>query len=130
MNKALAIVSLSVWTLSATAAETPQRLRDGYARAAGLAPAELSVTEGEAMYRRDGGRGRQCASCHTENPRRQGRTRAGKLIEPLAPSGNAARFTDAAKVEKWFGRNCSDVLGRACSAQEKANLIAWLMSIN
>jgi hypothetical protein len=32
-------------------------------------------------------------------------------------------------VEKWFKRNCSDVLGRACSAQEKGDLLAWLATV-
>lgn len=130
MNKALVMASLSACALNAAAAETPLHLRDGYARAAGLAPAELSVAAGEALFRRGGDGERQCVSCHTEDPRREGKTRAGKLIAPLAPSANAARFTDAAKAEKWFARNCADVLGRACSAREKANLIAWLMTIN
>ena len=43
--------------------------------------------------------------------------------------GNAARFTDSAFVEKWFGRNCDSVLGRACTAAEKADVIAWLSSL-
>jgi hypothetical protein len=30
-----------------------------------------------------------------------------------------ARYTDPAKVEKWFKRNCTEVLGRVCTAQEK-----------
>ncbi|MCX7177296.1 MAG: DUF1924 domain-containing protein, partial [Proteobacteria bacterium] len=44
-------------------------------------------------------------------------------------AANAARFTDPAKVEKWFGRNCEDVLERACSAAEKADFIHWLLTI-
>ena len=44
-----------------------------------------------------------CASCHTDNPKQAGRTRVGKPIEPLAPSANRERFTDAAKVEKYGG---------------------------
>ena len=56
-------------------------------------------------------------------------TRVGKRIEPLAPSANPQRFTDAAKVEKWFRRNCTDVLRRECSAQEKGDFIAWLNQI-
>ena len=52
----------------------------------------------------------------------------GKTIQPLAPAANAQRFTDTAKVEKWFRRNCNDVVGRECSAQEKADILAWLSS--
>ena len=68
----------------------------------------------------------ECASCHTASPKQAGQTRVGKRIEPLAPAANPQRFTDAAKVEKWFRRNCQDVLQRECSAQEKGDFIAWL----
>ena len=37
-----------------------------------------------------------------------------------------ARFTDPAKTEKWFRRNCTEVLGRECSAAEKADFIQFL----
>ena len=70
-----------------------------------------------------------CATCHTADPRNQGKTRANKVIEPMAPIVNPKRFTDAAKVEKWFGRNCKDVLERACTAQEKGDYISYMLSI-
>ena len=53
----------------------------------------------------------------------------GKAIQPLAPAANAERFADPAKTEKWFRRNCNDVLGRECSAGEKADVLAWLMTL-
>lgn len=68
-----------------------------------------------------------CASCHGAAPREQGRTRAGKEIAPMAVSLTPDRFTDPAKVEKWFGRNCNSVLGRDCTAAEKGDFIAYLM---
>jgi cytochrome c peroxidase len=70
-----------------------------------------------------------CSTCHTNDPRSQGKTRANKVIEAMAPSVNPQRFTDAAKVEKWFGRNCKDVLERSCTAQEKGDYIQYLLSI-
>ena len=48
---------------------------------------------------------------------------------PLAPAAHARRFSDAAKAEKWFRRNCNDVLGRECSAAEKADVLAWLNTL-
>jgi hypothetical protein len=30
-------------------------------------------------------------------------------------------------VEKWFTRTCQDVLGRACTAQEKGDFITYMM---
>jgi hypothetical protein len=53
----------------------------------------------------------------------------GKPIAALAPAFNAERFTDAAKVEKWFRRNCNDVVGRECTAAEKANVLSWLRTL-
>ncbi len=117
---------------AAAAADTPAGFMARYAQQAGIAPDTLSAARGEALYRSEhaGKHGPQsCASCHTANPRQAGQTRIGKRIEPLAPSANPERFTDAAKVEKWFRRNCMDVLQRECSAREKGDLIAWLSQL-
>jgi hypothetical protein len=68
-----------------------------------------------------------CASCHTDNPAQAGRhVVTDKAIKPLAPTANAERFSDPAKVEKWFKRNCTEVVGRECSAAEKADFIAFV----
>jgi len=32
-------------------------------------------------------------------------------------------------VDKWFRRNCKDVLSRECSAAEKADVMAYLISL-
>ena len=53
----------------------------------------------------------------------------GKPIAPLAPLANGERFTDLAFADKWFRRNCNDVLGRACTAQEKGDVLAYLMQV-
>jgi hypothetical protein len=73
--------------------------------------------------------GISCSTCHTSDPKSTGRTRANKDIEPLAPSANDKRFTDYKHVEKWFARNCDDVLRRPCSAQEKGDFVTYLLSI-
>jgi hypothetical protein len=71
-----------------------------------------------------------CSSCHGEVPNREGKhVSTGKPIKPLAPSANPARLSDVANTEKWFRRNCRDVLGRECSALEKSDVIAFLRSI-
>lgn len=36
-----------------------------------------------------------------------------KVIEPLAPAFNLQRFSDLAKADKWFRRNCKDLLVRS-----------------
>ena len=69
-----------------------------------------------------------CTTCHTKDPTATGQTRAGKSIAPMAVSATPDRFTDAEKVDKWFTRNCNSVLGRACSALEKGDIITYLSS--
>ncbi|MCA0327095.1 MAG: DUF1924 domain-containing protein [Proteobacteria bacterium] len=72
-----------------------------------------------------------CASCHGNPPTAQGRhASTGKPMEPLAPAFNPKAFTDSAKVDKWFRRNCKDVLQRECSAAEKADVLAWLTRLS
>jgi hypothetical protein len=44
----------------------------------------------------------------------------------MAPSVNAERLTEAKKMDKWFLRNCKWTLGRACTAQEKGDVLMWL----
>lgn len=69
-----------------------------------------------------------CAACHTADPTAEGRHRkTGRAIEPMAISANPARFTDPEEVEKQFGRDCKNVLGRACTAQEKGDFITFLL---
>jgi Domain of unknown function (DUF1924) len=71
-----------------------------------------------------------CATCHTEDPRKPGKhATTEKDIEALAPAANPKRFTDARKVAKWFKRNCKDVLKRACTAQEKGDVLSYLISL-
>lgn len=70
-----------------------------------------------------------CSTCHTNDPRSDGRHAVtSKPIKPLSPLVNPARFSDAAKVEKWFRRNCRDVLKRECTVVEQGDLLTYLMS--
>lgn len=70
-----------------------------------------------------------CTTCHTSDPKATGKTRANKNIEPLAPVANSKRFTEVAQVEKWFQRNCKDVLERPCTNDEKGNFVKYMLSI-
>ncbi|MEW5769437.1 MAG: DUF1924 domain-containing protein [Pseudomonadota bacterium] len=91
-----------------------------------------STERGRQLYqgRFQGGQAESCATCHTVNPKDSGRhARTGKTVEPLAPAANPERFTDRAKVEKWFRRNCNEVLGRLCTPQEKADFAAYVLSV-
>lgn len=90
----------------------------------------FSAEQGRSFFNASHGGDWRCSSCHTENPARSGiHIVTRKPIEPLAPAANPARFSDATKVDKWFRRNCKDVLSRACSAEEKGHLLAYLLSV-
>ncbi len=114
---------------AATPAELQQRL-EAEARAAAPGFAGFSAQRGQAFFNARHGGEWSCASCHTASPLAGGKhAKTGKAIAPLAPAANPERFTDAAAVEKWFRRNCNDVLGRACTAQEKGDVLQYLMSL-
>jgi cytochrome b len=107
-------------------------LRDYEAEARKANPAfqGFSATEGRRIYLAEhsqGGEKTSCARCHTEDPRRRGRTPVGKIVEPLAPAANPDRLTDRRDVEKWFKRNCTQVLGRECTAEEKGHFLTFLL---
>jgi hypothetical protein len=68
-----------------------------------------------------------CAACHGEDPTKPGQNaKTGKTIDPVAVSANPKRFTAKDDVEKWFGRNCKEVLGHDCSALDKGDYITYL----
>lgn len=89
--------------------------------------AGFSAQRGAAFFRTQHAGDWTCTTCHTADPRGAGKHAVtGKAIEPLAPAVNAARLNDPARAEKWFRRNCNDVIGRACTAQEKGDVLAYL----
>ena len=95
------------------------------------AGAATPAERGKRFFNATHGGDWSCATCHTKDPLAQGRHAVtGKDIAPLAPAANPKRFTDPEKVEKWFGRNCNDVLHRACSPQEKGDFTAYVTSLS
>jgi hypothetical protein len=127
-RRSCAIIAAALLAASAQAtAATPESLLADFARAAGAAP---QAARGQNFFTVKHGGEWSCSNCHTSLPTVTGQhASTGKPIAPLAPAFNPERFTDSAKVEKWFRRNCRDVLGRECTALEKADLLAWLVSI-
>ncbi len=116
----LMAVSQSVWA-------QPRVQLQGYADQAQRAP---SASAGQRFFLARHGQEWSCASCHGQDPRQAGRhASTGRAIQPLAPSANPDRFTDLAKTEKWFKRNCNDVLARACTTQEKGDVLAYLLTL-
>ena len=122
---ALAVVLISV--VPAARAVTPAEQLAGYAAQAGAPPAPA---RGQQLFTSTHGREWSCSSCHGAVPTQTGKhASTGKPIGALAPAFNAERFVDAAKAEKWFRRNCNDVIGRECSPAEKADMLSWLMTL-
>jgi hypothetical protein len=147
------------WLPFEAAAATPEELLARYEREARAeAPAfhGFSAEEGRAFYLGKhpvpviGEVG--CVSCHLQDPRRSVMRHRTKIpcrachvindaehvdpvnakkreIDAFAPVANPHSFTDPEIVEKWFQLNCDYVLKRSCTAVEKGNLLAWLLSL-
>ncbi|MCL4798653.1 MAG: DUF1924 domain-containing protein [Burkholderiales bacterium] len=133
MRRVLAVL-LCAAAPAALAGAPADLLRDYEAQARRGDPgfAGASPARGAELYRRSGiasaGPEAGCASCHSPDPRWPGRHgRTGKPIAPLAPAANPERLADPAQAEKWFRRNCRDVLARECTAQEKADFVRFLI---
>jgi Domain of unknown function (DUF1924) len=129
------IIVLAFALVPATAGESPKSLLDFYASEAKASDpgfSGFSAERGEHLFRTNFSTGKpdtpSCTTCHTTNARNVGQTRAGKDIEPMAASANPKRYSDQAKTEKWFGRNCNNVLGRECTATEKGDFITFMLS--
>jgi len=108
-------------------AATPAEQLAGYTAKAG-GPAQAA--RGQEFFTSKHGKDWSCSSCHSAAPTVDGKhASTGKVISPLAPAFNPERFTDPAKTEKWFRRNCNDVAGRECTPAEKADVLAWLLTL-
>ncbi len=94
--------------------------------------AAASAARGQAFFNRSFGRDfDNCAACHGAVPNRPGKDLVSeKPIAAMAPAAApATRFADKAKTEYLWRLNCRDVVGRECSAQEKADVMSWLVSL-
>lgn len=94
----------------------------------------LSAAAGRAFYTKKVvdrfGRDASCSSCHTDNPAREGKhTETEKPIKPLAPAVNPERFSDISKSERNFSKHCKDLYQKDCSAQEKGDYVAYLLTV-
>ncbi len=110
-------------------AETPAAIEAAYAAQAGT-DFHASAVRGRIFFtaRRTASPAFDaCTACHTDSPEQAGRHAiTGRVIAPMSPRLTLSRFSDQAKVEKWFHRNCREVVGRECSAGEKADVLAYL----
>jgi hypothetical protein len=125
----LAIIGLRV---NSAVAETPLEVLTMFKTEASGTPGfqGFSAERGEKFFKTKQKHNLSCSSCHTDNPAAQGKhSETDKIIKPLAPAANEERFTDLKKVAKWFKRNCNDVLDRECTAQEKGDVLSYLLTV-
>lgn len=126
------VVAAAGLTANLAFAETPVEVLAAIkAEASGMPGFQgFSAARGEKFFKTKHKHDLSCSTCHTDNPAAQGKhSETDKIIKPLAPAANEERFTDMKKVAKWFKRNCNDVLDRECTAQEKGDLLAYLLTI-
>ncbi len=108
---------------TATLAGPREDLLTQYAAAAKAT--SFSAARGQTLHTQSFSGGKpdtpSCTTCHGKD------TLTGKTIEPVAVSVMPMRYTDPAKVEKWFKRNCTEVLGRECTPQEKGDWLTFVI---
>lgn len=94
---------------------------------------KLTADAGRAFYVKKysrKGKEESCASCHTDNPAKEGKhTESEKPIQPLSPVVNAKRFSNLQRVEKNFTVHCQEIIGRDCTPQEKGDYIIYLLTV-
>lgn len=118
------LVVASVAEAAPVSAGMVEQMLDRY-RQQGAGP--FDPGRGRAIWTTDFN-GRSCTNCHGEDIRVAGKHQTtGKSIEPLAPSVNPQRLTDTGEIAKWLLRNCKWTLGRECSAQEKGDVLNWMV---
>ena len=139
MHRKLTITSLAV-TLAlsfsgAGISGTREDQLDKYActaKASNPAFSGFSAARGKVLHNQAFSGGKpdtpSCTSCHGNDTRGAGRNPAGKAIDPMALSASPSRYTDPTKVEKWFKRNCNEVLGRECTPLEKGDWLSFMIS--
>ncbi len=133
MKKLITLMVLSGSLLMASAASATPATDELFARyksegASGF-DAERGKKDWNKQGKSEGGETMSCGTCHGDDLSKAGKHhKTGKVIEPMAPSANAERLTDAKKIEKWFKRNCNDAWGRECTAQEKGDVLKFLLS--
>ena len=131
------VLATTIGIAFAAATAAQKAVLDQYAglmRAADPAFKEFSPERGQAFFHArhasDKPDAQSCTACHSTNLTKAGQQpRTGKTIEPMAASVAPGRYTDFANVEKWFRRNCADVLGRPCTLAEKGDVLAYLLSL-
>jgi len=131
MNKIIALMVAGALVTAASFAMATPATDAEFAEYKKEGAKTFSAERGKEMWTKEftvEGDKRSCTSCHDADLTKPGKhQRTKKVIDPMAPSVNAERFTDQKKIKKWFKRNCSWTIGRECTAQEKGDFLKFLM---
>lgn len=130
IHRELLLVALTSLTLGSATSHATDTSAAQQLERFGQSGTPGQAERGRAFFTSRHGGQWSCASCHGNPPVAGGKhASTGKPIAALAPAFNPKTFTDTARVDKWFKRNCNDVLKRECSAGEKADVLAFLLSL-
>ena len=94
---------------------------------------DFSAKNGEILFKTENigkeNKKLSCVSCHGSDLRQKAQNIfTGKEIDPLAPSVNKARLSDVKEVKKWLKRNFKDVFLREGTAEQKGDVLYYIMS--
>lgn len=94
----------------------------------------FSAIRGHELYHKKetrGGKEKSCATCHTDDPMKQGKhPETGKALAGMAPAYYPKRFSNPhEKINVAFKRNCQNVFGRDCTVIEKGDILTYLLSV-
>jgi hypothetical protein len=133
MKRIFILMTMAGVLTMATAASATPATNELFAKYKSAGATSFNAERGSKNWTKEvkpeGGDTLSCTTCHGDDLSKEGKHhKTGKIIKPMAPSANAERFTDAKKIEKWFKRNCNDVWSRECTAQEKGDILKFLLS--
>jgi hypothetical protein len=134
MMKSLRNTLVAVLMFSAPLAAQATPATDAlFQRYAAEGAKSFSAETGKALWNGkqpgNGGKENACTDCHGLDLKADGKhAKTQKPIKPMAASANSGRYTQEKKVEKWFKRNCKWTWGRECTAQEKGDILTYLLA--
>ena len=93
----------------------------------------FDIKRGEELFtsKHIGKKGKEisCTSCHgIDFTKSHQKFFTGKVIEPLSPKANPQRLSEIKTIEKWLRRNFNDVYNREGTAQEKGDVLTYILS--
>jgi cytochrome c553 len=131
MKKTATLILTGALLATSTAWATPAT-DELFARFKSEGAANFDAERGKAFWAKKvkkDGEDISCTTCHGDDLTKPGKHRkSGKVIEPMAPSVNHERLTEVKEMDKWFKRNCNDVLSHECTAQEKGDVLKFLLT--